>query len=307
MPASPVEPAANGVGKSTGVSNGVSNGDGSTLNNRFENSYGNGRANGNGTPERPSTANGETPLRRPVTFSDSVDVSSALPSPEPSQGVRFGPGTHRIHSIGRHETEASGPGRSYAKVRSWGKSSSTAQYPRLSKPLELMRSSYDCVVIGSGYGGGVAASRMARAGQSVCLLERGKERWPGEFPAETGEALDQMHYSGEFAPGWLPKQLVNGGDPTGMYHLIFGNGQNAVVANGESRTTLPCHTSDTALGEEDFLLTMARYPGLGGTSLINANVYLEADEQTLKQESWPREIRKDPKREMEKCKTTIIP
>ena len=41
---------------------------------------------------------------------------------------------------------------------------------------------YDVVVIGSGYGGGISASRLARAGRSVCLLERGKEFLPGEFP-----------------------------------------------------------------------------------------------------------------------------
>lgn len=46
--------------------------------------------------------------------------------------------------------------------------------------------------------------------------------------------MGQVHYSGEFAPTWLPSKLVEGGDPTGMYHLIFGNGQNAVVCNGES-------------------------------------------------------------------------
>jgi hypothetical protein len=51
------------------------------------------------------------------------------------------------------------------------------QHPRISKPVELLRTSYDVVVIGSGYGGGVAASRMARGDQSVCVLERGKERW----------------------------------------------------------------------------------------------------------------------------------
>jgi len=51
------------------------------------------------------------------------------------------------------------------------------QFPRISKPLELLRPSYDVVVIGSGYGGGVAASRMARGDMSVCVLERGKERW----------------------------------------------------------------------------------------------------------------------------------
>lgn len=40
-----------------------------------------------------------------------------------------------------------------------------------------MRPEYDVVVIGSGYGGGVAASRMARAGKSVAVLEMGKEKW----------------------------------------------------------------------------------------------------------------------------------
>lgn len=51
------------------------------------------------------------------------------------------------------------------------------RFPRISRPVELMRPSYDVVVVGSGYGGGVAASRMARGGQSVCLLELGKEKW----------------------------------------------------------------------------------------------------------------------------------
>lgn len=50
-------------------------------------------------------------------------------------------------------------------------------FSRLSIPVELMKHQYDVVVIGSGYGGGVAASRMARGGQSVCLLELGKEKW----------------------------------------------------------------------------------------------------------------------------------
>lgn len=40
-----------------------------------------------------------------------------------------------------------------------------------------MRPEYDVVVIGSGYGGGVAASRFARAGKSVAILELGLEKW----------------------------------------------------------------------------------------------------------------------------------
>ena len=48
--------------------------------------------------------------------------------------------------------------------------------------------SYDFVVVGSGYGGAITAARIATADlspkPSICILERGKERWPGNtrFP-----------------------------------------------------------------------------------------------------------------------------
>ncbi|KAL4811603.1 hypothetical protein BDW67DRAFT_179441 [Aspergillus spinulosporus] len=51
-------------------------------------------------------------------------------------------------------------------------------YPRLSLPPTQMKSEYDVVIVGSGYVAGVAASRMARAGQSVAVLELGAE-WRG--------------------------------------------------------------------------------------------------------------------------------
>jgi choline dehydrogenase-like flavoprotein len=103
-----------------------------------------------------------------------------------------------------------------------------------------MRNSYGCVVIGSGYGGAVAASRMARAVRpdcrrpTVCVLERGRERWPGEYPSGFSKALKDLHVSGEFAPGSAPGKVVEESDPTGIYRLIFGNGLSAVVGNGES-------------------------------------------------------------------------
>ncbi|KAB5547347.1 hypothetical protein GE09DRAFT_1060862 [Coniochaeta sp. 2T2.1] len=172
--------------------------------------------------------------------------------------------SHPIPPLGIHEQESgNGPsGHSRAKIRSYASDENRKAFPRISKPVELMRNSYDCVVIGSGYGGGIAASRMARTGQSVCLLERGSEKWPGEYPTGAAEAFKELHYSGSFAPFCLDGKLVDGGNPTGMYHLIFGKGQNAVVANG-----------------------------LGGTSLINANVFMPADRQTLAMKMWPPEIR----------------
>jgi cholesterol oxidase len=41
---------------------------------------------------------------------------------------------------------------------------------------------YDVVVIGSGFGGAVVAARLAEAGRSVCLLERGRRFEPSDFP-----------------------------------------------------------------------------------------------------------------------------
>lgn len=118
------------------------------------------------------------------------------------------------------------------KPRTYTDGRNDRTFPRISKPVELLRSTYDVVVIGSGYGGGVAASRMARTGQSVCLLERGREKWPGEYPTNTADSFSELHCSGTFAPQWLKGKGVEAGDPTGMYHIIFGKGQNTVVCNG---------------------------------------------------------------------------
>ena len=70
-----------------------------------------------------------------------------------------------------------------------------------SSPIEDLRPHYTVVVIGSGYGGGIAASRLARAGQQVCVLERGKEFLPGEYPDTELEALPEVQVR-------LPDQVI---------------------------------------------------------------------------------------------------
>lgn len=226
--------------------------------------------------ELPNGTNGLNGCHRPVNqrFDSGIESSGGSlnwdgsvngdheceTSPSPSLNK-----SHRTKSLGRHRTEASGAqSKVHAKIRTYSGDPDIKQFPRLSRPVELLRSwnEYDTVVIGSGYGGGVAASRMARAGQSVCLLERGQERWPGEYPSGFLDAMKQLHVSGDFAPGILKSTIV-GGDPTGLYHLIVGKGQNVFVGNG-----------------------------LGGTSLLNANIFMEADNKTMALDCWPQELQK---------------
>lgn len=57
-------------------------------------------------------------------------------------------------------------------------------------------STFDVVVVGSGFGGSVIACRLARAGRSVCVLERGR-RWQGnEFPRSVGEVANSFWEQG---------------------------------------------------------------------------------------------------------------
>jgi len=140
---------------------------------------------------------------------------------------------------------------------------------RLSSPIEQLKSHYQIVVIGSGYGGGITASRMARAGQEVCVLERGKEFQPGDFdqdhnlikhgeyPDTEAEALREVQVD-------LPK--LHTGSRTGLYDLRVNDDISVFVG---------C--------------------GLGGTSLLNANVALQADERVFKLPEWPEEFRCNPK------------
>src|SRR5579871_5365901 len=111
--------------------------------------------------------------------------------------------------------------------------------PRISLPFEKIQSKYKVVVVGSGYGGAIAASRMARAGQKVCVLERGKELQPGEYPNTLDKAAMEMQVD-------APEAHV--GPDTGLFDFRV---------NPDINVVLGC--------------------GLGGTSLINANVGLRAE------------------------------
>ena len=100
---------------------------------------------------------------------------------------------------------------------------------------------FDAVVVGSGFGGSVSAYRLAEAGKSVCVLERGKPFPPGSFP-RSPRALSQAF--------WDPSEGLYG-----MFNLWSFRGIGALVSSG-----------------------------LGGGSLIYANVLLRKDERWFVQE-----------------------
>lgn len=139
---------------------------------------------------------------------------------------------------------------------------------RLSSPIEKLKSHYQIVVVGSGYGGGITASRMARAGQEVCVLERGKEFQPGDFDRNhqmirPGEYPDTESEAVREVQVDLPK--LHTGSRTGLFDLRVNDEINVFVG---------C--------------------GLGGTSLVNANVALQADPRVFQLPEWPEEFRTNP-------------
>ena len=109
---------------------------------------------------------------------------------------------------------------------------------------------FDYVIVGSGYGGSIAASKLARAGKTVCLLERGCEILPGSYPTDLASARDALQLvtarGGRLVPDKNAMMEVRVNDDV---HVILGN-------------------------------------GLGGGSLVNANVSIVPDMRVFNT-GWP--------------------
>jgi cholesterol oxidase len=126
---------------------------------------------------------------------------------------------------------------------------------RLARPLDALAPHYDAVVVGSGYGGGVTAARLARAGKRVAVLERGREFATGEFPSRFPDLSKELRVTG---------RRVRTGSETALYDVRVGEDMHVVVG---------C--------------------GLGGGSLVNAGVALRPDPRVFADHAWPGQIVQD--------------
>ena len=126
---------------------------------------------------------------------------------------------------------------------------------RLARSPDQLQRHYDVVIIGSGYGGSVAASRLARAGKRVAVLERGREFVTGEFPSRFPDMRNEMRVTGKH---------MSLGSKTGLYDVRLGDDMHVLVG---------C--------------------GLGGGSLVNAGVALRPDNRVFSDSVWPGQIMQD--------------
>ena len=81
-----------------------------------------------------------------------------------------------------------------------------------------MERTYDAIVVGSGFGGGVTACRLAEAGWRVCVLERGRRFGRGDFPDRPEQAPFAF---------WHPKL-----NPGGMFDLRLMKDVSVLTAAG---------------------------------------------------------------------------
>src|SRR3954469_8029557 len=93
-----------------------------------------------------------------------------------------------------------------------------------------MAESYEVVVIGSGFGGGITACRLAEAGHSVCVLERGRRFAGTDFVDDPDDAPrllwhDRLNPEGMFDVRLLRDVSVICAAGVGGGSLVYANVQ----------------------------------------------------------------------------------
>ncbi|MBA0607969.1 hypothetical protein Godav_020225 [Gossypium davidsonii] len=116
---------------------------------------------------------------------------------------------------------------------------------------------YDAVVVGSGYGGSVAACRLSMAGVKVCLVEKGQKWEAKDFPTNSFNIISALRMESQ-----------NLGVSFGPKDALF-----QVYEQNDSLAAMAC--------------------GVGGGSLVNAGVMVPTPVRTRRSSKWPKEWETD--------------
>jgi len=73
-----------------------------------------------------------------------------------------------------------------------------------------MPTSFDVIVIGSGFGGAITARRLAEKGMRVLVLERGRRWEPSQYPRKVGDAWIFSDDHPALLNGWLDMRFFRG-------------------------------------------------------------------------------------------------
>jgi cholesterol oxidase len=142
-----------------------------------------------------------------------------------------------------------------------GRLSSSPAALRASRNARPGKPDFDVLIIGSGYGGAACAARLAarrQPGVRIAILERGREWVPGTFPDRLLPFNPLLPFARR--PSWMREQL-SGNNPLGLFGFHEGDVQVVIGS------------------------------GLGGSSLTNCAVALEAEADVFRQAAWPEELR----------------
>lgn len=116
---------------------------------------------------------------------------------------------------------------------------------------------FDVLIVGSGYGGAVAAQRLCAHNEAhgrpwqIAMLERGREYLPGAFPSTEAELPGHIRFT-------TPKGTGAQGKLEGLFDVRIGEDVSVVLANG-----------------------------VGGGSLINAGVMEAPHDDVWRDPAWP--------------------
>ena len=150
------------------------------------------------------------------------------------------------------------------RATAWLSQGLESLYPQIAKlPDDASEQfHFDVLIVGSGYGGAIALSRLAGHAQGdrplkLCMLERGQEHLPGSFPSRFADLAGHVRFSTQ-------DSTRARGMRSGVIDVRVGPDVHAILGNG-----------------------------LGGGSLINAGVMATPLPSVFEHPRWPAPIRSD--------------